>query len=93
MVGLESARAHESMCAAPPAQPAEGAIICMNLLAKPEFVQKGRASLLSWGEAGLDTSPVQGRGGSTVLNVQGVNECGLPHVFAKIDKQLEEAEI
>lgn len=24
---------------------------------------------------------------------QGVNQCGLPHGFAKIDKQLEEAEI
>lgn len=62
-------------------------------LGKTRVCAEGRASFLSWGEAGLGTSTGQGRDGSTALNVQGVNKCGLLHVFAKTDNQLEEAEI
>lgn len=98
IMGLESAICVPELLPSPcvwvqPAQPAEQAIICLNPLAKAEFVQKRRANLPSWGEAELDTTTVQGRDGSTALNVQGVNKCGLLHVFAETDKQLEEAEI
>lgn len=62
-MGLESAICVPELLPSPcvwlqPAQPAEEAIICLNPLAKQEFVQKGRANLLSWGEAGLDTTTV-----------------------------------
>lgn len=63
IMGLESAICVPELLPSPcvwlqPAQPAEQAIICLNPLAKAEFVQKGRASLLSWGEAGLEKTTV-----------------------------------